>query len=594
MQNEQMFTIKSNIKILNMLLIVYLFFLITNVIKSDIPVHCRKEQILGHWVFRIENIKFTPNIDNPKTSCGNGFPNQIVKTVGDTNFKFDSFYDIELILDDKNNVYEADGKTLVGNFTTVYDEGFIVNYKDSIFTAFSKYYKKTNETKENYESNCDKTMIGWYLLDFKNNNKDWSCFFGFKQSIKSEFEEKFLKESNSNNNNKSDNIIHSKSNTQVLISLSLNTQTNKNLNLKYDQHEVVNEINNGQLTWNAEVHPEFTGLTFSELKDNLGLKRNSNKNTHQSTISSYFSLSNQPVLIQTATKYSKNNTNSNINTSISEAETDCYNITDYNIISKYINTEINDMDINKMPKNWDWRNVGGVNYVPKPRKQMDCGSCYIFSTVSSLESRLRVLTNNKDQTVFSRQWPLACNFYTEGCEGGYPILVSKFFNEFEMIPESCFEYNPSNATCSNICNYSELPTKYKVSRYEYLGGFYGTTNEENMIKEIRARGPIPGNIVVPWTFSYYKNGIYSTKGLKKNTGTFNKVSLFDKNLSWSSVDHSILIVGYGEEDGVKFWIGMNTWGEKWGEDGYFRILRGENECNIETMGDAARIAFEKR
>ena len=240
------------------------------------------------------------------------------------------------------------------------------------------------------------------------------------------------------------------------------------------------------------------------------------------------------------------------------------------------------------------RNVGGVNYVPRPRRQNNCGSCYIFSLVSSLESRLRILTNNKDQTEFSRQFPLGCSFYTEGCQGGYPFLVAKFFNEFEVIPESCAPYNPSNVQCNKHCDYTKNPIKYFVSRYEYLGGFYGATNEIEMIKEIRARGPIPGNMSVPWTFSYYKQGIFSEKVLKKNTGQFSRTTLFDKNLSWSGVDHSILLVGYGEENGVKYWIGMNTWGEQWGENGFFRILRGENDCNIETMGDAARISFKSR
>jgi cathepsin C len=268
--------------------------------------------------------------------------------------------------------------------------------------------------------------------------------------------------------------------------------------------------------------------------------------------------------------------------------------TDYAVISKYINRELNEIDENSLPSNWDWRNIGGISYVPEPRKQGDCGSCYIFSIVSSLEARLRILTNNRDKTEFSRQFPVSCSFYTEGCDGGYPILVAKFFNEFEIVPESCFEYRAKNDKCSNVCDYKQNPLKYYVSKYEYLGGFYGATNEVEIMKELRARGPIPGNMTVPWSFSYYKSGIFSENSLKKNSGKLNKTTLLDKNLSWSSVDHSILLVGYGEENGVKYWIGMNTWGKNWGENGFFRILRGENDCNIETMGDAARIAFKQR
>jgi len=116
-----------------------------------------------------------------------------------------------------------------------------------------------------------------------------------------------------------------------------------------------------------------------------------------------------------------------------------------------------------------------------------------------------------------------------------------------------------------------------------------------MMKEIRARGPMPGNITVPWTFSMYRNGVYSHSGLVKNAKSNpSKVSMFSKNINWSKVDHSILIVGWGEEDGIKYWICMNSWGPGWGENGFFRIQRGENECSIETMGDAIRIKVEDR
>ena len=145
-----------------------------------------------------------------------------------------------------------------------------------------------------------------------------------------------------------------------------------------------------------------------------------------------------------------------------------------------------------------------------------------------------------------------------------------------------------------------MPTKsskkYTVSRYEYLGGYYGATSELLMMKEIRARGPIPGNMVVPWSFSYYKNGVYSHGDLIKNNklNTFSKVTMFEKNIFWESVEHSILIVGWGEEDGVKYWICMNSWGSNWGEDGFFKILRGVDECHIESMGDVMRIKVENR
>ena len=189
------------------------------------------------------------------------------------------------------------------------------------------------------------------------------------------------------------------------------------------------------------------------------------------------------------------------------------------------------------------------------QNQGNCGSCFTISTIYSLESRLRIKTLNKDQTKLSIQFPLSCNFYSEGCDGGYPILVGKFFHEFEIVPKDCFEYEEEDNDCENVCDYTKYKKKYIVSEYGYLGGFYGADTELLMIKELRARGPIPGNIMVPLEFNYYKNGIFSEKDLKKN----------------------------------KFWICENTWGDDWGENGFFRVKRGNNEINIETMGDYFNI-----
>jgi cathepsin C len=214
--------------------------------------------------------------------------------------------------------------------------------------------------------------------------------------------------------------------------------------------------------------------------------------------------------------------------------------------------------------------------------------------MNSLGSRLRIQTNNQDKTVFSPQFPISCNFYSEGCEGGYPFLVGKFFHEFEVVPESCFPYTQSDSKCSNVCDYTKKTKKYRVSKYGYLGGYYGATNEILMMKEIRANGPMPGNIRVPYTFNYYSHGIYSEKDLKKNSDKLSKTTLVDKHLSWEKVEHSITLVGYGEENGVKYWIGMNTWGKTFGEDGFFRILRGENECSIESMGDYLQLEVVDR
>ena len=55
----------------------------------------------------------------------------------------------------------------------------------------------------------------------------------------------------------------------------------------------------------------------------------------------------------------------------------------------------------------------------------------------------------------------------------------------------------------------------------------------------------------------------------------------DRGLQWAFLTHSTLVVGYGEEEGEKFWIVRNSYGPSWGESGNFRVRRGQNDFGAE-------------
>ena len=228
--------------------------------------------------------------------------------------------------------------------------------------------------------------------------------------------------------------------------------------------------------------------------------------------------------------------------------------------------------VEDMPESMDWRNASGVNYVTPVRNQGQCGSCYAFGSLAMLEARLKIKTKNTMEKIFSPQDVVSCSEYAQGCEGGFPYLIAgKYAEDFGVIEEKCHRYHGKDSKCIQL-----LPCKrYHATNYTYIGGFYGNCNEQEMLMDLVTNGPVAVSFNVTSDFQHYKTGIYHTTGL---TDGFNP---------WLITNHIVLIVGYGVENGVKFWTVKNSWGEDWGEQGYFRIMRGTNELNIESMAVSA-------
>ncbi|XP_051881503.1 dipeptidyl peptidase 1 [Pristis pectinata] len=229
---------------------------------------------------------------------------------------------------------------------------------------------------------------------------------------------------------------------------------------------------------------------------------------------------------------------------------------------------------NSLPESWDWRDVDGVNYVSPVRNQGTCGSCYSFSSMGMLEARIRILTNNTQTPILSTQQIVSCSNYSQGCMGGFPYLIAgKYAQDFGMVEEDCFPYLGRDSPCTikNSCY------RYYTSEYYYVGGFYGACNEAAMKLELVKNGPVSIAFEVHSDFIHYRGGIYHYTGL---SDPFNPFEL---------TNHAVLLVGYGSDPQTKekYWIVKNSWSASWGEDGYFRILRGSDECAIESIAIAA-------
>lgn len=87
-----------------------------------------------------------------------------------------------------------------------------------------------------------------------------------------------------------------------------------------------------------------------------------------------------------------------------------------------------------------------------------------------------------------------------------------------------------------------------------------------MMNEIKNRGPIACGIVADARLLKYTGGIFTDP----------------KEYTHDDIDHDISVVGWGVENGVKYWLVRNSWGTAWGENGFFRVTRGSNTIMIES------------
>lgn len=230
--------------------------------------------------------------------------------------------------------------------------------------------------------------------------------------------------------------------------------------------------------------------------------------------------------------------------------------------------------VSNMPESLDWRDVDSTSYVTPIRNQGQCGSCYSFASMAMLESRLLILSNHSTEVIFSPQEVVSCSELAQGCEGGFPYLIAgRYAQDFGVVEEKCYPYLGRDSKCKAS---SDMCARYYSTDYKYVGGYFGACNEDEMMMDLVTNGPVSVAFEVTADFEHYKSGIYHTTGLRDS---FNP---------WQATNHAVLVVGYGVEEGVKYWTVKNSWGESWGEKGFFRIRRGTNELSIESMAVSAK------
>eukprot|EP00824_Muranothrix_gubernata_P001289 TRINITY_DN1148_c0_g4_i1.p1 TRINITY_DN1148_c0_g4~~TRINITY_DN1148_c0_g4_i1.p1 ORF type:complete len:316 (+),score=48.71 TRINITY_DN1148_c0_g4_i1:34-981(+) len=194
------------------------------------------------------------------------------------------------------------------------------------------------------------------------------------------------------------------------------------------------------------------------------------------------------------------------------------------------------------------------------RDQGKCGSCWAFGSTEAFSDRWAIHCN--EDTIFSPQWLVSCDGSDNGCQGGQITTPWEIIYEFGTVADDCFPYksgkNGSTPECPATCaDGKPLKMYFCKDRVKIM------LDEWAAMKEIYENGPIEGAFLVYEDFMHYRSGVYIHV-----TGGY-------------LGGHAIKILGWGNEGGLDYWLVANSWGPKWGMNGYFKIER--TTCDISDV-----------
>ncbi len=199
-----------------------------------------------------------------------------------------------------------------------------------------------------------------------------------------------------------------------------------------------------------------------------------------------------------------------------------------------------------IPESWDWRQFSVVNPV---KDQKQCGSCWAFSGISVIESAYAI--QHKKLYNLSEQQLVDCSSRDSGCNGGLMDNVFTYATQTALCESTAYPYTAQDGQC-HVC-------EGKVRVKDYVDIY--SQNEEDILKAL-LKQPISVAIEADETqFQFYHHGV-----LDGECGT--------------NLDHGVVLVGYGTENGKDYWIVRNSWGPHWGDEGYIKLRRGKNMCGI--------------
>nr|AJT59487.1 cathepsin S protein [Sciaenops ocellatus] len=212
-----------------------------------------------------------------------------------------------------------------------------------------------------------------------------------------------------------------------------------------------------------------------------------------------------------------------------------------------------------IPDTMDWRQKGCVTSV---KMQGACGSCWAFSAAGALEGQLAKTTGKLVDLSPQNLVDCSSKYGNHGCNGGFMHRAFQYVIDNHGIDsETAYPYTGRQ---SQECLYNPRFRAANCSQYSFL-----PEGDEGALKQALATiGPISVAIDARRPrFAFYSSGVYDDPSCSQD------------------VNHGVLAVGYGTLNGQDYWLVKNSWGQRFGDNGYIRMARNKNDqCGIALYG----------
>nr|CAH7727997.1 unnamed protein product [Callosobruchus chinensis] len=206
------------------------------------------------------------------------------------------------------------------------------------------------------------------------------------------------------------------------------------------------------------------------------------------------------------------------------------------------------------PESFDWREIGAVSRVTD---QGTCSSCWAIAACGAIEAQRFI--HNGTLEPLSHQNLVDCShsYGNNGCSGGEAEQAYDYVRDHGVMTDSDYPYVEDDQQCKQQGYITKVTGYFMVER-----------DEDHIAKALANHGPISVSIDAGW-LRIYRHGVFDNS-IGCRTGE-------------NDTNHAVLLVGYGSEGGVDYWIAKNSWGPTWGEEGFFRLKKGENTCGVKKM-----------